>query len=120
MIVIKTTQKTMKSVGLLFTASETFTYKIYRWISFCILCVLFEPSCHYLVENYRDLIRATEVCIYIAAEGVMMAKAIFMFSNYKLIRGVLEDLQQMANESKMIYYQLIEPSYKTKLLKILS
>lgn len=44
MIVIKTTQKTMKAVGLLFTTSETIAYKIYRWISFGILCVLFQPS----------------------------------------------------------------------------
>lgn len=102
MIVINTTQKTMKVVGLLFTASETFAYKIYRWISFGILCALFEPSCHFLLENYNNLIRATEVCIYIAAEGVMMAKAIFMFFNHKLIRSVLEDLQLMANKSKQI------------------
>jgi len=54
-----------------------------------------------LVQNYKNLIKATEVCIYIAAEGVMMAKAIFMFFNQELIRGVLKDLQTMANESKM-------------------
>lgn len=46
MIVIKSTQITMKSVGLLFTSSEKVAYKIYRWISFAILCVLFEPSVH--------------------------------------------------------------------------
>lgn len=48
-----------------------------------------------------DLVRATEVCIYIAAEGVMMVKAVFMFYNQNLIREVLEDLQSMANESEL-------------------
>lgn len=56
-----------------------------------------------------DLIKATEVCIYIAAEGVMMAKAIFMFFNSELIRGVLEDLQLMANESKIKPWANLKP-----------
>lgn len=32
-----------------------------------------------------------------------MVKACFMFFNQKLIRGVLEDLQLMANESKITF-----------------
>ncbi len=63
-------------------------------------------QCHFLLDNYTDLIKVTEVCIYIAAEGVMMVKAIFMFYNQKLIRGVLEDLQTMANESKLTEREL--------------
>jgi len=44
------------------------------------------------------------VCIYIAAEGVMMVKAIFMFFNQELIREVLEDLQTMADKSKIVCF----------------
>lgn len=54
MIVIKTTQRTMKAVGLLFTSSEKLTYQIYRWISFGILCILFEPAvCDAMIEIVR-------------------------------------------------------------------
>lgn len=48
MIVIKSTQKTMQMVGLLFTSTESLPYIIYRWFSFAILSILFEPSVNYI------------------------------------------------------------------------
>lgn len=51
--------------------------------------------------NYKDLIKATEICVFVVAEGVMMAKVLFIIYNQKLVIILLKELQEMANESKI-------------------
>lgn len=49
---------------------------------------------------YKDLIKATEICVFVVAEAVMMGKVLFIIYSQKSVVRLLKDLQQMADESK--------------------
>lgn len=129
MIILKSLQKAMQVVGLLFTYSHKRVYRIYRWISFLILSSMIQPSvsfnnffssstkffvqkkivytqCLYLYVNHKDLIKATEMCVFVVAEAVMMAKVLFIIYNQKSVVLLLKDLQEIANESKDFFCSL--------------
>lgn len=48
-----------------------------------------------------DLVKATEMCVFVVAEAVMMAKVLFLIYNQKSVVILLNDLQKMADESKI-------------------
>ncbi|KAJ6643281.1 Odorant receptor 9a [Pseudolycoriella hygida] len=98
MIVLKSLQKAMQVVGLLFPYSDGVLYRIYRWTSFFILASMLQPSCRYLYVYYQDLIKATEICVFAVAEAVMMAKVLFIIYNQKSVIRLLKELQEMADE----------------------
>ncbi len=42
------------------------------------------------------------MCVFVVAEAVMMAKVLFIIYNQKSVVRLLTDLQEMANESKIL------------------